>query len=76
MCEFCDKYHSTKDGVTGKEIKINKCANETDLTDCQVVCRPNHKPAIVIFSHGIAKGYFEIDNCPKCGRELSEVPGE
>ena len=70
MCEFCEKYHSIKGDVSGAEIKIDKCANETNLTDCKVITSQNDNPAIIIFSHGIAKGYFYIEYCPKCGRKL------
>lgn len=73
MCEFCDYYHSPNGGVSGKPIKINKCANETDLTDCQIMRNTHEKPSIVIFSVGMAKGYFDIAYCPACGRKLSEV---
>ena len=70
MCEFCDKYHSVKGGMAGEEIKINKCSNETYLTDCQVVISKDDNPALIIFSYGIAMGYFDIKFCPMCGREL------
>lgn len=71
MCEFCDYYHSTKGGVSGKSIKISKCANETDLTDCTVVSSENDNPCMAIFSNGMAKGYFEVAYCPICGEKLS-----
>ena len=71
MCESCNIYHSVKCGIAGEEIKINKCSNETNLTDCQVVISKNDNPALIIFSHGIAMGYFDIKFCPMCGRELS-----
>ena len=73
MCEFCDKYHSVKGGIAGEEIKINKCSNKTNLTDCQVVISKNDNPALIIFSYGIAMGYFNIKFCPICGRKLIEV---
>ena len=75
MCEFCDYYHSTKGNTAGKEIKIHKCANETDLTDCQVICSDNDRPALIIFSYGAAKGYINIEFCPLCGRKLNKVSG-
>lgn len=70
MCEFCDKYHSVKGGVSGAEIKISKCGNETNLTDCQIMISQNDNPAMIIYSHGMAMGYFYIEYCPKCGRKL------
>ena len=76
MCKFCDKYHSVKGGIAGAEIKIDKCSNETNLTDCQVVISKNDNPALIIFSHGIAMGYFDIKFCPMCGRELRSEENE
>ena len=74
MCKFCDYYHSSKGGVSGKGIKILKCANETDLTDCQVHKGENDNEfSVVIFSFGITKGYFNINFCPICGRDLRSV---
>ena len=71
MCEFCDKYHSTKGMTTGESMEIDKCATETDLKDCQVYLNNNDKPSIIIFDkYGMARGYFEIKCCPKCGRKL------
>lgn len=73
MCEFCDCYHSSSGGTSGKPIKINKCANKTDLTDCAIMRETNEAPCVIIYSCGLAKGYFEIAFCPICGRKLSEV---
>ena len=71
MCEFCNYYHSSNGGISGKEIKILPCANETDLTDCQIHKGSNDdKYGMVIFSHGMTKGYFNINFCPICGRDL------
>ena len=71
MCEFCDKYHSGKGIITGKEMQIKKCASDTDLKDCQVYLRNGDNPTIIIWGkNGIARGYFEIEFCPKCGRKL------
>lgn len=71
MCEFCDYYHSSKGGVSGKEIKIQKCAEETHLTDCQVYKGENdNNYSIIIFSKGKGEGYFDINYCPICGSEL------
>lgn len=36
MCEFCS-YKNNPFIIYGKEIKINKCAKETDLTEAQVM---------------------------------------
>ncbi len=72
MCGFCNFSHTTKGGVIGKPIDISKCANETDLTDCQIARLPDDdKYGVIIFSHGAAKGYFEIEFCPKCGKKLN-----
>lgn len=71
MCEFCNKYHSQKGIVTGKEITINKCATDTDLKYCQVYIHTEDKPSIIIWNkNGIANGYFDIAYCPICGRKL------
>ena len=71
MCEFCNGKHSTKGMMIGKELKINQCATDTDLRDCQVYLNNNDKPSIIIFDkYGMARGYFEIEFCPMCGRKL------
>lgn len=71
MCEFCDNYHSGKGIITGKEMKIKKCASDTDLRDCQIYIHKGDKPTIIIWGkNGIARGYFEIEYCPMCGRKL------
>lgn len=72
MCEYCEGYNSSKGGSHGKAIKITKCANPTELTDCNVIIPSNDKPCIIIFAHGMAMGYIEADYCIKCGRKLSE----
>ena len=73
MCEYCDYYHSSNGGVSGKLIKIKKCANKTNLTDCQIhKCGTDDNFGIIVFDCGVAKGYFDIDFCPKCGKKLSE----
>lgn len=52
-------------------MEIKSCATETDLKDCQVYLNNNDNPSIIIFDkHGMARGYFEIKYCPKCGRKL------
>lgn len=72
MCEFCRKWHD-ENTICGANIKIHKCANETNLTDAQIMKNVgDHKPGIVIFSHTTAMGYFNISFCPMCGRKLVE----
>lgn len=73
MCEFCREWHD-KDAICGANMKIHKCVNETDLTTAQIMKSTNdNKPAVIVFQNNvIAKGYFEIDYCPICGRKLVE----
>ena len=48
MCEFCS-YKNNPFIIYGKEIKINKCAKETDLTEAQIMRnRDDEVPGIVI----------------------------
>ena len=71
MCDFCNKYHSTKGITTGETMEINQCATETYLKDCQVYLNKGDKPSIIIFDrYGAARGYFDIKFCPMCGRKL------
>lgn len=71
MCDFCKNYSDNR--IFGTDIPIKKCANETDLTDAQIMKNVgDHKPGIVIFSHTAAMGYFNISFCPMCGRKLVE----
>ena len=71
MCDFCKDYENNR--IFGADIPIKKCANETDLTDAQIMKnRVDKVPGIVIYSHGMAKGYFDITFCPMCGRKLVE----
>lgn len=73
MCDFCNKYHSTKGITIGKSIEINQCATETDLKDCQVYLNKGDKPSIIIFDRfGSARGYFDIKFCPMCGRKWEQ----
>ena len=70
MCEFCKNWYD-KNTICGADIKIYKCANETELTTAQIMKNTNdNKPGVVIFQGGITKGYFEINYCPICGRKL------
>lgn len=70
MCEFCRQWHD-ENTICGSEMKIYKCAKETELTTAQIMKSTNdNKPSVVIFQGGVAKGYFEIDYCPICGRKL------
>jgi hypothetical protein len=73
MCEFCRKWHD-ENTICGANIKIYKCANETNLTNAQIMMNTGDKvPGIVIYSnHCMAKGYFDIAFCPMCGRKLVE----
>lgn len=72
MCEFCS-YKNNTFIIYGKEIKINKCAKETDLTEAQVMRnRDDEVPGIVIYKGHSAAGYFDINYCPICGRKLVE----
>ena len=71
MCKFCKEYLDSR--IFGDDIYIRKCANETDLTGAQIMKNTGDKvPGIVIYSHGAAKGYFDITFCPMCGRKLVE----
>ena len=72
MCDFCKNYSVNR--IFGTDIPIKKCANETDLTDAQIMKNTGDKiPGIVIYSnHCMAKGYFDIAFCPICGRKLVE----
>lgn len=73
MCEFCDKYHSSRGSISGKSIEINKCAPDTNLRECQVYIMKGDNPSIIIFDKcGMARGYFDIEYCPMCGRKLVE----
>lgn len=72
MCRFCKEWYD-KNAIFGADIKIHKCANETKLTTAQITENANdNKPAVVIFQDCVAKGYFEINYCPMCGRKLVE----
>ena len=73
MCEFCRTWHN-KNTICGADIKIHKCASETTLTTAQIIKNANDsKPGVVILqNNAVAKGYFEIDYCPMCGRKLAE----
>lgn len=72
MCEFCRKCHD-ENTICGANIKIHKCANETDLTDAQIMKNTGDKvPGIIIYKGCKAAGYFDIVFCPMCGRKLVE----
>lgn len=69
MCKFCKEYLDSR--ICGADIPIKKCANETNLTDARIMKNRGDKvPGIVIFSHGMSKGYFDIAFCPMCGRKV------
>lgn len=72
MCKFCENWHD-ENTICGADIKIYKCANETNLTEAQILKNfGDNKPAIVIFANTAAMGYFNIEFCPMCGRKLVE----
>ncbi len=69
MCDFCKDYENNR--IFCANIPIKKCANETELTSAHVLKGVGDKvPAIIIYSYGAAKGYFDIAFCPMCGRKL------
>lgn len=71
MCNFCKDYSENR--IFGADIPIKKCANETDLTDAQIMKNTGDKvPSIVIYKGCKAAGYFNIAFCPMCGRKLVE----
>lgn len=70
MCKFCENWHD-ENTICGADIKIYKCANETNLTEAQILKNVrDNKPGIVIFANAAAMGYFKIEFCPMCGRKL------
>ena len=72
MCKFCENWHD-ENTICGADIKIYKCANETNLTEAQILKNVrDNKPGIVIFANAAAMGYFKIEFCPMCGRKLVE----
>lgn len=51
MCKFCENWHD-KNTICGADIKINKCANETNLTCAQIMKNTCDKvPGIVIYKN-------------------------
>lgn len=45
MCEFCRQWHD-ENTICGSEIKIHKCAKETELTTAQIMKSTNdNKPS-------------------------------
>lgn len=55
MCKFCKNYDNNR--IFGANIPIQKCANETNLTNAQIMMNTGDKiPGIVIYSnHCMAK---------------------
>lgn len=48
MCDFCKNYSDNR--IFGTDIPIKKCANETDLTDAQIMKNTGDKvPGIIIY---------------------------
>lgn len=71
MCEYCESEHVVKGTFYGADIKIYKCANETDLRKCQIVKYLGDSQYSVVIDDGLfAKGYLNINYCPMCGRYL------
>ena len=69
MCDFCKDYSDNR--ISGCNIPIKKCANETNLTSANVFKgRGDKVPSIMIHQSIVAMGYFEIAFCPMCGRKL------
>ena len=51
MCKFCENWHD-ENTICGADIKIYKCANETNLTEAQILKNVrDNKPGIVIFAN-------------------------
>ena len=72
MCKFCENWHD-ENTICGADIKIYKCANETNLTEAQILKNVrDNKPGIVIFANAATMGYLNIEFCPMCGRKLVE----
>ena len=72
MCKFCENWHD-ENTICGADIKIYKCANETNLTEAQILKNVrDNKPGIVIFANAATMGYFKIACSPMCGRKLVE----
>lgn len=72
MCKFCENWYD-ENTIFGNDIKIHECANETNLKYAMILKNTGYnKPAIVIFAHTAAMGYFNIEFCPMCGRKLVE----
>ena len=54
MCKFCENWHD-ENTICGEDIKIHKCANETELTEAQILKNfGDNKAAIVIFANTAA----------------------
>ena len=68
MCDFCKNYSDNR--IFGSNIPIQKCANETNLTNAQIMMNTGDKvTGIVIYSnYCMAKGYFDIAFC-RCAAE-------
>lgn len=72
MCEYCEGELTSKRCIFhGKNIKILECANGRRLTECEINKYPTEKKYGIVISHyGLAMGYFDINYCPMCGRDL------
>lgn len=58
----------------GKNIKVNQsCDNKNCITDTMIShTKDDNKAGFVLFERGMAKGWFDINYCPFCGRKLPE----
>jgi hypothetical protein len=74
MCDYCDTYHSPKNGsMAGIDIKVNLAGNgKTVYTPdkAQVFVSKTESPAILLFHGMMACGYMDIKYCPMCGEKL------
>lgn len=68
MCKFCENWHD-ENTICGADIKIYKCANETNLTEAQILKNVrDNKPGIVIFANAATMGYLKLSFAP-CAAE-------
>lgn len=65
MCDFCK-------GRDGKSIKVgySKDIEFPKINEVQILQLDNDVPGIMLWNRGIPEGYFDINYCPICGRDL------